>query len=335
MRNVDATERHRVDYLRRQLGALKVAAQRLAGEPTRFQQEVEALFAGRVPEPRAFYRVNERQVLEHLLPGRGELVDRIAAFKQRYRVPADRVETVFSAALEACRTATAPHIKLPSDERVEITFGDADDFAASAKYLGRHRTAIRIGSREGHDVSALLHLACHEGYPGHHLQHVLIDDALVRGRGWMEFQLAPAFGSHLLITEVWAEAGVDLALPERERVRVYREVLMPLAGLDASDSERLVRVDALVAPFAIETIDVIGSYLENQRSADQTRDALRSRALITAPDRVIALAERRRIAAVVYGVAQRLFVEPEFRATSSEKWQRLHDVFTVTPFVMP
>jgi hypothetical protein len=332
--DIDRTERARVDYLRRQLGALKVAAQRLAGEPTRFQQELEALFAGRVPEPRAFNRTAERNALERLLSGKGELADRIGAFRGQLLVPADRIEKVFAAALEACRTATASRIQLPSDERIDVLFGDAGDWAASATYVGRHRTRIRIDSREGHDVAELLHLACHEGYPGHHLQHVLIDDALVRGRGWMEFQLTPAFGSHLLISELWAEAGVDLAIPERERGRVYRETLMPLAGLDTKDAERLARVQTLTAPFAIESIDVIARYLDNERSADQTRTLLRQQALIVGPDRVIALAERRRAAAVVYGAAQRVIVDQNSRR-GAVSWQKLHDVFTVTPFVMP
>jgi hypothetical protein len=214
-------------------------------------------------------------------------------------------------------------------------FDAAGDWAATATYLGRHRSEIRISGREGHDVGELLHLACHEAYPGHHLQHVLIDDALVRGRGWMEFQLTPAFGAHLLASETWAEAGVDLALSQTVRSRVYRETLMPLAGLDPSHAERLAQVDHLVAPFAVETIELLGRYLDNERSADQTRDALRTRALVVAPDRVIALAERHRAAAVVYGAARRLFDEPAFRVPAQERWRRLHDVFTVTPFVTP
>jgi hypothetical protein len=331
--NIDRTERPRLDYLRGQLGALKVVARRLSGDSIRFEDELNSLFADRTPEPGASDFARERAALERELPGEGELVDRVAEFRRRFLVPEARVEAVLTAAIDACRRATATHIQLPSDERVEAGFDAAGDWAATATYVGRHQTRVRVSSRSGHDVSQLLHLACHETYPGHHVQHVLIDDALVRGRGWSEFQLTPAFGPHLAITEGWAEAGVDLAMPMDASARVYRETLMPLAGLPTADAERLARVDALAAPFAVEAVDAIGRYLDNERSADDTRQALRARALILAPDQLMALAERRRAAAVVYGASKRAIMSRQAGADETTKWRKLHDVFTVTPFM--
>ena len=60
---------------------------------------------------------------------------------------------------------------------------------------------------------------------------MLIDDELAGRRGWHEFELTPAFGRHLLVTEGAAEAGADMAFPFEPRVALYRDVLLPIAGL--------------------------------------------------------------------------------------------------------
>jgi hypothetical protein len=335
VRDVDRTERARLDYLRRQLGALKVAARRLSGELTRFADDFESLFAGRVAVHDAVDLTRERAALERELPGEGMLVDRIAAFRRQFVVSPERVNKVFMAAVEACRSATASHIELPSDERVAVEFNAGGNNAGSAEYLGRHQTRVRLASSDGHDIAELLHLACHETYPGHHLQHVLIDDALVRGRGWLEFQLTPAFGVHAMLSEGWAEAGVELAMPPAESARVYRDTLMPLSGIRTGDAERLARIVALTALFTSEAVDPVARYLDNELPHEAALQALRQRALILSPERVIALAERRRAAAIVYAPAKRAVSSLYRDGDTNAKWRKLHDAFTVTPFVMP
>jgi hypothetical protein len=312
-----------------------VVARRLSGDDTKFDSELSAAFADRAPKLDAVDRSVERAALEQELPGDGDLVDRIAAFRRRFVVPADRVEAVFSAAVEACRRATLARIELPSDERVTVSFDTATDWGATAHYQGRHRTQVRISRRGEHDVADLLHLACHETYPGHHVQNVLIEDALVRGRGWAEFELIPAFGPHLVVTEGWAEVGVDLAMPPDVTAQVYRQTLMPLAGLPSADADRLARVNDLAGPFARQATSVIGRYLDNRLSFDETRRALRDETLILSPDRLIALAERRRIAAVIYGASHHALASAHAGLDAASRWRKMHDVFTVTPFTFP
>jgi hypothetical protein len=334
-RDIDRTEDSRREYLRGQLRALKVVARRLSGDEIAFDSELNAAFADRAPKLDAIDRSIERTALERELPGEGALVDRIAAFRRRFVVPSERVEAVFSAAVDACRRATMPRIELPSDERVAVSLDMATDWGATAHYQGRHRTQVRISGRGEHDVADLLHIACHETYPGHHVQNVLIEDALVRGRGWAEFDLIPAFGPHLVVTEGWAEIGVELAMPAEVTAQVYRQTLMPLAGLPTADAERLARVADLAGPFALQATSVIGRYLDNRLSFDETRRVLRDETLILSPDRLIALAERRRTAAVVYGVSRHALASAHAGLNAAGRWRKLHDAFTVTPFTFP
>ena len=57
-------------------------------------------------------------------------------------------------------------------------------------------------------------LACHEGYPGHHVYNVLLEKNLVRDRGWVEFSVYPLFSPQSLIAEGTANFGIDVAFPE-------------------------------------------------------------------------------------------------------------------------
>ncbi len=145
-------------------------------------------------------------------------------------------------ALDACREAVAPVIELPSDERITIRFHKNMPWDAFARYAGAHRTTIEVNDDGPLDMSRALRLACHEGYAGHHVQHLLLDRVFGERR-WPELQLTPGFGRHLLFMEGAAEVGADLALPASRRAALYRERLFPAASLDPKDIETLVRLE--------------------------------------------------------------------------------------------
>ena len=88
-----------------------------------------------------------------------------------------------------------------------------------------------------HLVDRAIDLACHEGYPGHHVYNALLEQALVRERGWVEISMYPLFSPQSLIAEGSANYGIDMAFPAAERMAFERDSLFPLAGLDRSLAE--------------------------------------------------------------------------------------------------
>jgi hypothetical protein len=332
--DLDPTEGPRLTYLRGQLRALSLVTRRLLGETTSFAEELGASF-GRIVEVDLSAMTRAHAALDAELAGITPLPERYWAFRRQFLIPEEHVDRVLKAAIDACRAATAPHLALPGDERVDIEFDPTIEWDAYAQYSGNHYTRLKIAGRRGHDVAALLHLACHETYAGHHTQHVLVDDALVKGRGWVEFQLSPAFGPHLFISEGAAEATVDLALPEHARAALYRGTLLTLAGLATKDAERLARVESLAATLESGIPSIVARYLDNQASEESTIAALSSEALIAAPERFLAFAERHRVAAVVYplgkaAVSQWLAGETD----EPQRWLRIRDIFTRKPFTI-
>ena len=95
-------------------------------------------------------------------------------------------------------------------------------------------------------VDRALDLACHEGYPGHHVYNVLLEKHLVRDRGWIEYTVYPLFSPQSLIAEGTANYGIEVAFSPADRMTFEKEVLFPLAGLDAKRVQEYYDVLALV-----------------------------------------------------------------------------------------
>jgi len=302
----DASSRDRIAYLAAQLQALHLSAERLLGRSTSFAAEAQAAL-GIAPAPIDRAALDHaRSALDLELPGHGRLADRYAAFKRRLVIPPARIESVMHAALDLCRTATRQAVTLPPDERIDLVFDSASPWDGYARYLGGHRTRIEINPDAALDVTRALRLACHEGYPGHHVQYLWIDDELVGRRNWREFELTPGFGRHLLVAEGAAEAGADLVFPDERRVAAYRDTLLPAAGLSASEAPRIVRVETLVAALEPAIGDIVAQYLDNSLTQAAAVDRLRDDALTANPESLLAFAERRRTRVLVYPLGRAL-----------------------------
>ena len=294
-----AADADRRAYLAGQLTALEMIAQRLLGESTAFDEEAHRAFGVSATHADAARVTAAREALSRDLPGPGSLGERLAGFKKHFAVPADRAEAVVRIALSACRTVTLRAIALPPDEGVELRMVSGMPWDGYTHYLGNHRSRIDINTAGGLDITRALHLACHEGYPGHHVQNVLIDDGLVN-KGWDEFLLTPAFGPHVLVTEGAAEAATDLAFPSTARAALYRDVLLPAIGLPGTDAPRLVRVEDALVELEPLLVDVVREYLDNAITQAIALDRLRDEALTPDPDGLLAFAERRRTRVLAY-----------------------------------
>lgn len=314
--------RQRASYLRGQLDALDLAARRLLGESMTFAEELQQAFG----VPVAHADVAEAQgALSAALPGAGPVRDRHEAWRRRYEIPADRRKMVLHAAIDACRGVTRAHIALPPDEAIELRLGVDTPWDGLARSAGPHRSTIEASGRGSMDVSRALTLACHEAYPGHHVQHVLVEDALVHDRGWIELALTPRFGRHLLVAEGAAEAGVDLAMPPEVRRRIYRERLFPLAGLAPDTAAELVDVEERIRALDIAIPAIVGSYLDSRASREETLERLGDAGVLD-PDTFLQFAERRRAAAVVYPIGRRAVLAYLHRG--GDPWARLVALFT-------
>jgi hypothetical protein len=271
--------RHR--YLRVLLGSMVTRARMLGGERLSFDEEARALYDAVPPHHEEAHFDSLLGRLDTLLPGSRPLADRYQRFRDRLMIPEAKVDTVFKTAIAACRARTLAHLPLPRGERFELEYVKGTPWNAYNWYKGDYRSLIQVNLDFPIPLDRAVDLACHEGYPGHHVYNVLLEQALVRGRGWVEISMFPLFSPQSLIAEGSANFGIDMAFPPAERVAFERDSLFPLAGLDPSLAERNAAVRQVVERLNYARNEVARQYLDGQLDAAGARAMMQRYWLIT------------------------------------------------------
>ena len=175
--------------------------------------------------------------IDSIVPGEGGLNDRVDALRNSMVIPEDKLDVVFRRAIEECRQRTLDHIELPNDERFRLEYVTGVSWNGYLEYLGNNESLMSINTDVPMTLTRAIDLGCHEGYPGHHVYNLLVDQRFLQELGWIEFQLQPLFAPAMLIHEGSANYAVDLAFPGDEGVTFQRDVLAPLAGINAESVE--------------------------------------------------------------------------------------------------
>ena len=223
----------------------------LRGQRFTFDAESAALYDAVAPTHTEQEFEGVLRELDQRLPGDGTLLERYEAFRDRFEIPKDRLAAVFAAAIDGCRARTLAHIALPPGESFTIEYVTDKSWSGYNWYQGNYRSLIQINTDLPIYIDRAIDLACHEGYPGHHVYNVLLEQQLVRGRGWQEYSVYPLFSPQSLIAEGTANYGIEVAFPDDERRAFERDVLFPAAGLDASQVEQFYEIMALVEKLGV------------------------------------------------------------------------------------
>lgn len=228
----DDTLKMRSQWMIRQLNAFDRRIRMFAGDSTSFDEESRDLFATQAPVyPESHYRDLVQQ-LDAILPGNGDVDTRFQQLFDKFNIPPDKIDTVFKAALAEARAVTHERLELPAGESFTIEYVRDKPWSGYNWYQGNFKSLIQINLDHPINIARAIDLACHEGYPGHHVYNVLLEKKLYRERGWVEISLYPLFSPQSLIAEGTANYGIEVAFPERKFKGFVKRVLLPLAGLD-------------------------------------------------------------------------------------------------------
>lgn len=280
----DETVRLRHRYLTRQLEALRARAAMLGGQRFAFQDEARALYDAEVPRvPESEFRA-VRTRLEALLPGTDPLPVRVDRYRQQFVIPRERLDTVFRAAVAESRRRTLRHVRLPAHESFTIEYVTGKSWSGYNWYQGNARSLIQVNTDLPIYIDRALDLAAHEGYPGHHVYNVLLEQHLVRERGWTEFAVYPLFSPQSLIAEGSANFGIEVAFPGEERLAFERDVLFPLAGLDPARAAQYAEVRELLSRLSYADNEAARRYLDGDITREQGAEWLQEFGL-TSPER--------------------------------------------------
>jgi hypothetical protein len=224
-------ERRRRDWLKAQLRAIGALARQASGREIGYLDLVEQLFGVRVAATDEEHVAALRERLDAALPGRGSLSARYAHFTDALRVPAQRTMDVMRASTERFRRASRRDFDVPEAEGID--WGEAHDvpWGAEARFRGNGRSLIRLNLDLPRDVPTIAYLASHEGYPGHHLDHITKEQTLVRQRHRGEATLRTMNTPESMLAEGLADVAREVVMGDFELTAELRTIARE-AGLD-------------------------------------------------------------------------------------------------------
>jgi len=268
----DPEEIRRYRSLLRNMRAMDTRMRMINGETFSFAEEARLLYDVTVPDYdlAEFDRVLEK--IDALLPGEGSLPDRVDAFRSGLVIPDATREAVIARAVDECKKRTLKHISLPSTERYTMEYVTGKSWSGYNWYQGDNESLMQINLDSPPKIDSAITLGCHEGYPGHHVWNVLVENKLLKENGWIEFSVFPLFSPAGLIGEGSGNYGVPLAFPGDEKIEFERDVLFPLAGLDPDKAAVLDKLNALSARLSHASTATAQLYLDGKITRDDAID---------------------------------------------------------------
>jgi hypothetical protein len=272
--------RLRHQYLTAQVRALRARVWMRTGRKYTFDEESRVLYDAVAPvrDESEFAAILTR--LEARLPGDGPVRERLERYREAFVIPAERLDATFRAAIAGCRDRTRAHIELPAGESFTVEYVTGQPWSAYNWYQGDYRSVIQVNTDLPVRVDAAVDLACHEGYPGHHVYNVLLEKHLVRDRGWVEYTVYPLFSPQSLIAEGSANYGIEVAFPREARLRFEQEVIFPAAGLDPSTAAAYYEVLRMLDGLSHAGNDAARGFLDGRFPAARAVEWLERYALM-------------------------------------------------------
>jgi hypothetical protein len=217
-------QQRRRDWFRVQLRAISALARQAAGEEIGYLDLVEQLFDLRValvPEERL---AEARRHLDDALPGKGSLAERYGTFTNATRVAPERVLEAMKTSAERFRAAARRDFEVPEPEGIDWDGAHDQPWGAEARFKGNGRTLIRINLDLPQQVGSIAFLASHEGYPGHHLDHITKERTLIRQAGLGEATLRSMNTPESLLSEGLAKVAREVVMSDLELAGEMRKI---------------------------------------------------------------------------------------------------------------
>ncbi len=323
----------RRSYLRTQLGALAARVSMLEGEKLNFESESLALYNAVSPKhPESYYQ----QIIDSLglmLPGNGTIPERYERYRNQFVIPPARLDTVFRTAIAECKARTIRQIPLPPGEEFKLEYVTGKSWSGYNWYQGDYKSLIQINTDLPIFIDRAIDLACHEGYPGHHVYNLLLEQEMVKKRGWMEFTVYPLFSPQSLIAEGTANYGIQMAFPGAERVEYERRALWPLAGLDTTKAAEYYRIFEFGGRLAYAGNEAARRYLDGEITAAEAADWLNRYALFSPPRAAqrVKFIDQYRSYVINYNLGKDLvkeFVESKSGGDAARRWTAFTSLLT-------
>ena len=264
----------RLAYLLLHLKSSLTYINQLLGVKLSFIDECKALYDAQPPQFDEQHFDQILATLNKLVPGEGDLTERFIHYRQDFIIPVDKLDTVFTAAINEARKRTLQYIDIPSNENFAVELVNDQIWSAYNWYKGNSYSLIQLNTDFPIYIERVIDLAAHEGYPGHHIFNAQMEKHLVKGKGWMEYAIYNLFSPTSLLAEGSANYGIEVAFPWQERIEFERDTLFPLAGIAPEKSERYYQIQTVLHQLSYVDNMVAQRYIDGDINESQAIDLL-------------------------------------------------------------
>ncbi|MEQ8311670.1 MAG: hypothetical protein RIA72_13320 [Sphingopyxis sp.] len=326
----DPLTKRRAAFLHAQLRAAETRLMMMEGTRFAFADEAERLFGVRPQlKPLASYDA-ELAKIAALVPGEGALADRVEAYLDTFTIPKDRLQPTFEAAIARCRGRSTAHIPMPADESFRLEFVTGKSWSGYNYYQGAYHSLIQVNTDLPIRLSRALDLGCHEGYPGHHLLNMKLEEKLVKERGWAEFSVYPLYSPQSLIAEGSANYGIDLSFPGEAKAATERDVLMPIAGIAVPSDNRYWQLLKAIKRASGARLTIAQQYLDGAIDRPTAVTLTQKYLLVSAKraEQSVSFTDQYRSYVINYGLGEamvRAHVE-RGKPSREEMWRRMEKI---------
>ena len=251
----------RVEMLQKQLIALRTKVQMISGKTYSFDEEAALLYDAEPPFYPLSYFDKLLDEMDQLLNGDAVLSSRYTKFMEQFIIPKNMLDSVFSVATAESRAITKQYLDLPTQENFVLEYVNDKVWSGYNYYQGDSQSLIQINTDFPIHIDRAIDLASHEGYPGHHIYMMLLDQNLVNTKGWMEYSVYPLFSPLSFISEGSANYGIEMVFPGIKRLAFERDVLFPIIGISKMKAEKFHKVQELKAKLKYAENEIARRYL--------------------------------------------------------------------------
>ncbi len=276
----------RAKWLNSQLTAFARRIRIFSGELAAFDEEAKDLFSVTAPVYSKAYYDSLLLQLGSVLPGNGSVAERFNKMASKFIIPTNKIDTIFKTAIAEARKRTLAHYNLPQGESFTLEYVTGKPWSGYNWYQGNYKSLIQVNTGIPIFIERAIDLACHEGYPGHHVYNMLLEKNLYRDKNMAEISFYPLFSPQSLIAEGSANYGIEMAFPGREQEEYVKTVLAPLAGLDTAGLSAYFAALSIKAKLAYARNEAARGLINNQLNEQQVLQWLTGYLMM--PDKVAA-----------------------------------------------
>lgn len=258
-------------FLLKHLIALETKIKIIGNKKFKFDEESQLLYDAVAPHYSQEHFADVLNELDRLLPGQGDVAERFNKFRNQFIIKPELLDTVFTTAINEARKRTLKNIPLPPNENFVVGYVTGKPWGAYNWYKGNSFSLIEVNTDLPVYIDRAIDLACHEGYPGHHVYNTLLEENLLKKKGWVEFYIYPLFSPTSLIAEGSANFGIEVAFPGAERLKFEKSVLFPLAKLDSSKAELYYKALELYNKLNFARNEAARKYYDGKFSKDELK----------------------------------------------------------------